>query len=160
MLYFNRSECWYGSSARMCNKILFFLFLNQYIYRGYSKESSQWDDSFEHPKHMLKLMGKKMLSILCINFCLSKPVLYLNRSECWYGSSDGSGVSGSCSWYCTRCILGARYSYSLCWLQVSELIMLVIAFLSRTFLSWTSLSEYHYLEYLYLEQLFLLHLYL
>ena len=35
---------------------------------GYSKEPCQWDGSFEHPKHMLKLMGKKYLQ-----FCLSKP---------------------------------------------------------------------------------------
>ena len=29
-----------------------FLFLNQNIFCGYSKEPSQWDGSFEHPKHM------------------------------------------------------------------------------------------------------------
>ena len=28
------------------------------------KRTSQWDGSFEHPKHMLKLMGKKILTIL------------------------------------------------------------------------------------------------
>ena len=33
--------------------------LNQNICCGYSKEPSQWDGSFEHPKHMIKLMGKK-----------------------------------------------------------------------------------------------------
>ena len=31
---------------------------------GYSKESSQQDCSFEHPKHMFKLMGKKIIVIL------------------------------------------------------------------------------------------------
>ena len=31
---------------------------------GYSKESSQWDGSFEHPKLMFKLMGKKIITIL------------------------------------------------------------------------------------------------
>ena len=40
------------------------LFLKQNICCGYSKEPSQWDSSFEHPKHMLKLMGKKILTIL------------------------------------------------------------------------------------------------
>ena len=38
---------------------LIFLFLNQNICCGYSKNGS-----FEHPKHMLKLMGKKILTIL------------------------------------------------------------------------------------------------
>ena len=30
--------------------------------------------SFEHPKHMLKLMGKKIYTLFAENFCLSKPV--------------------------------------------------------------------------------------
>ena len=34
----------------------FFLSLNQYICCGYSKEPPQLDGSFEHPKHVLKLM--------------------------------------------------------------------------------------------------------
>ena len=32
-----------------------------------SKEPSQWDGSFEHPKHMLKLIGKKIFTILHSN---------------------------------------------------------------------------------------------
>ena len=51
---------------------LILLFLNQNICCGYSKEPSQLDGSFEHPKHVLKLMGKKKL-----NFTLKK-VVYLN----------------------------------------------------------------------------------
>ena len=47
-----------------CYWKLFFLFLNQNIYCGYSKEPSKWDASFEHPKHMFKLMGKKIITIL------------------------------------------------------------------------------------------------
>ena len=47
----------------MQNKSIF-LFLKRNICCGYSKEPSQWDGSFEHPKHMLKLMGKKILTIL------------------------------------------------------------------------------------------------
>ena len=35
-----------------CVTEFFFLFLNQNICCGYSKEPSQWDGSFEHPKHM------------------------------------------------------------------------------------------------------------
>ena len=43
---------------------LFSLFLILNICCGYSKEPSQWDGSFEHPKHMFKLMGKKIIKIL------------------------------------------------------------------------------------------------
>ena len=48
-----------GLQIRVHNWKLFFLFLNQNICCGYSKEPSQWDGSFEHPKHMLKMMDKK-----------------------------------------------------------------------------------------------------
>ena len=37
----------------------YFLFLNQIVCYVYSKEPSQWDGSFGHSKHMLKLMDKK-----------------------------------------------------------------------------------------------------
>ena len=40
------------------------LFLIQNICCGYSKEPSQRDGSFEHPKHMFKIMGKKIIKIL------------------------------------------------------------------------------------------------
>ena len=40
---------------------LFFLFLNQNICSGYSKEPSPWDGSFEHPKHMFQLMGEEKM---------------------------------------------------------------------------------------------------
>ena len=52
----------------MRNEKLIFLFLNQNICCGYSKDSSQWDGSFEHPKHMLKLIGKKIFTILRWHF--------------------------------------------------------------------------------------------
>ena len=42
----------------------FSLFLIQNICCGYSKEPSQWDGSFEHPKHMIKLTGKVINEIL------------------------------------------------------------------------------------------------
>ena len=41
-----------------------FLFLNQNICCGYSKERSRWDVSFEHLKHMVKIIGKKIFTIL------------------------------------------------------------------------------------------------
>ena len=64
----------------MHNENLIFLFLNKNICCGYSKEPSQWDGSFEHPKHMLKLMGKKIYTILRWNFLfiLTCPVNMVN----------------------------------------------------------------------------------
>ena len=44
-------------------KSIFFIFHPKICY-WYSKESSQIDGSFEHPKHMFKLMGKKIITIL------------------------------------------------------------------------------------------------
>ena len=39
------------------------------------KRKSQWDGSFEHPKHMLKIMGKKIyLKFYAKIFGLSKPL--------------------------------------------------------------------------------------
>ena len=40
-----------GLQIKVHNWKLFFLFLNQNICCEYSKEPSQWDGSFEHPKH-------------------------------------------------------------------------------------------------------------
>ena len=53
-----------GLQIRVCIGKLFSLFLIQNICCGYSKEPSQLDGSFEHPKHMFRLMGKKMVTIL------------------------------------------------------------------------------------------------
>ena len=53
-----------GPQISMHNWKLFFLFLNQNICCGYSKEPSRWDGSFEHPKHMFELMDKKIIAIL------------------------------------------------------------------------------------------------
>ena len=47
----------------MCNENSIYLFLNQNICCGYSKEPSQGDGSFKHPKHMLKWIGKKIFPI-------------------------------------------------------------------------------------------------
>ena len=56
---------------RVSNWKLLFLFLNQNICCGYSKEPSQWDGSFEHPKHTFKLMDKKIIAILRRKNCLT-----------------------------------------------------------------------------------------
>ena len=50
-----------GLQIRVCIRKLFFLFLNHNICSGYSKEPSQRDGSFEHPKHMFKLMGEEKM---------------------------------------------------------------------------------------------------
>ena len=47
-------------------KMIFFLFLNQIICCGCSKELSHRDGSFEYQKHMFKLMGKKIITILLL----------------------------------------------------------------------------------------------
>ena len=60
--------------GKSVNKTFTFLFLNQNICCRYSKEPSQWDGCFEHPKHTLKLIGKKIFTTLRIIFCLSKLV--------------------------------------------------------------------------------------
>ena len=59
-----------GLQIRVHTGKLFFLFLNQNICCGYSKEPSQWYDSFEHPKHKFKLMGYEINAILGAQFIL------------------------------------------------------------------------------------------
>ena len=56
---------------RVCNRKIIFLFLNQNICCGCSKEPSQWDGSFEHPKHMLKLWVGKYLQFYAEIFCFN-----------------------------------------------------------------------------------------
>ena len=53
--------CTPSPQIRVLKWKLFFFFLNQYIFCGYSKESSRWDGTFEHPKHMFKLLRKLFL---------------------------------------------------------------------------------------------------
>ena len=56
-------SCNPGLQIRVHTGKLFPFFLNQNICCGYSKEPSQWDGSFEHPKHMFKLMGNEVNAI-------------------------------------------------------------------------------------------------
>ena len=73
----------------MRNRKIFVLFLNQNICCGYLQEPSQWDGCFEHPKHMLKIMCKKIFTILhrffwfiyTYGLCLKK-VLYCSCPLC------------------------------------------------------------------------------
>ena len=53
-----------GLKLRVRTKKIIFLFLNQKICCGYSNKTSQREGSLEHQKHMLKLMGKKIFTIL------------------------------------------------------------------------------------------------
>ena len=61
-----------GNPVRVCNRKIFFLFLNQNICCWYSEELSQREGPFEHPKHMFKLVGKKMFTLTL------KNCVYLN----------------------------------------------------------------------------------
>ena len=65
-----------GLQISVHNQKSIFLFLNQNICCGYSKELSRWEGSFEHPKHMLKLMGRKFFTILCSFFVFTHDDLY------------------------------------------------------------------------------------
>ena len=60
-----------------------FLIPNQNIYCGYSKEPSQWDGSFEHPKHMLTLKDKKIITILRKLLFLNWLYGYFSDDEQW-----------------------------------------------------------------------------
>ena len=42
------------------------------------KEPSHWDGSFEHPKHMFKLMDKKIITILRWNFLHNWPYVIVH----------------------------------------------------------------------------------
>ena len=66
----------WGPQIRVRNWKLFFIFLNQNICCGYSKEPSGWDSSYEHPIHMFKLIEKKIyvIAILSNFFCLTGPM--------------------------------------------------------------------------------------
>ena len=70
-----------GPKIWVRNEKLFFLFLKQNICCGYSKEPSHWDGSFEHPKHMYKLMDKKIIAILRWKILLNWPYeLYVKQT--------------------------------------------------------------------------------
>ena len=59
---------WVWSGFNVQNQKLIFLFLNKNICCGYSKESSPWDGSFDHPKQLFELIDKKIFTILCSFF--------------------------------------------------------------------------------------------
>ena len=80
---------------RVCYWIFFLLFLNLNICCGYTKEPSRWDGSFEHPKHMFILMGKKIITILRSENFLIGPMLILSYTHLL---RRNIGFSGSSHW--------------------------------------------------------------
>ena len=62
-MWYNNTYEQESRQGRVIKEIIF-SFLNQNICCGYSKEASHRDASFEHPKQMLKLMVKKIFTIL------------------------------------------------------------------------------------------------
>ena len=62
----------------------YFLIFKGNIFCGYSKEPSRCDGSFERPKHMLKIIGKKIFAIFAEKFCLSNPLLHGHINIFWW----------------------------------------------------------------------------
>ena len=77
---------------RECNWKLYFFFLNQNICCGCSKEPFQWDRSFEHPKHMFKLINKKIIIFLYWKIAYLSLWYWLLFST--YQTSNNDGNSG------------------------------------------------------------------
>ena len=73
----------------MRNENWFYLFLNQNICCGNSKEPSQWDGSFEHPKTYVKTDGYANI----YNFAL-KMFVYLNLCTLYESCPSIHGIVG------------------------------------------------------------------
>ena len=91
----------------MRNQNLIFFFLNQNICGGYSKEPSQLDGSFEHPKHMLKLMNNNIQNFAqkcCSQFniscdCTTNSYFSLKMEEVANTMVNDSALRGNFSIY-------------------------------------------------------------
>ena len=79
-------------------KKIFFLFLNQNICCGCSKEPSQWDDSFEHPKHLLEIIYN-----FTLKNCVVVSLTHLSRMDSgrtgWYTKQMCSDMRFPIMWY-------------------------------------------------------------
>ena len=83
-IYIRRDTRWVtyiptGLKFRVRSRKLIFLVLNQNICYGCTKEPSQWDGSFEHPKHTFKLIGKKIFTILRSKLLFIKTYIQINK---------------------------------------------------------------------------------
>ena len=73
-LFFNKADL-------VCLSIYENVYKNHFILPGLSAinvlcwKADRWDGSIDNPKHMLKLMGKKISTILRSKFCSSKPMV-------------------------------------------------------------------------------------
>ena len=67
----------YRPQINVCSRKLYYLFLNKNKCCGYSKEQPHCDSSFEHPQSMFKLMGNKIIAILCLKNLLIWPYMLL-----------------------------------------------------------------------------------
>ena len=122
-----------------------FLFLNQNICCGYSKEPSQWDGSFEHTKHMLKLMGKKVyLHFYAEFFCLSITV-YLFQFHIPVAVTLASSVavsqSDSLVKVNTSCSSNIAYWDFFDFFVISILIWKIFSFLKNSFMITIGLKQ-------------------
>ena len=104
---------------------IIFLFLNQNICCGYSKEPSQREGSFEHPKHMLNILDKLIFTILrCIFLLFTFSDLYsiylktIDNHPCSYLyhsliiNDHTCTLKCSCRFYKFVC---QKYCFESCW---------------------------------------------
>ena len=89
---------------------LFSLFLIQNICSGYSKEPSQWDGSFEHPKHILNWWVRNNLQIYANKISLSGSMI----SSAWLSAQlllCYFKCTCSLHVYCKKCGPWSDYSH-------------------------------------------------
>ena len=115
---------------------LIFLFLSQIICCGYSKVPSQWDGSFECPKHIcLDLLIRNECQFYSQNLHLSGPKLSVHNLSISNKSFGHSGLWNSligfwglcaCSLFCTV-VLSVLSSFAIISLKKRELVALLCA---------------------------------
>ena len=71
------------------------LLLNQNKCCGYSKEPSQWDGSFEHPKHMLEYlqMYMKLKMFIYLILCMYSKIIQTFVETQFSQSKEGRSIS-------------------------------------------------------------------
>ena len=97
-----------GPQIRVRNWKLFFLLLNKNICCGCSKEPSQWDGSFEHPRHMFKLMDREIIAILHWKTLLNWPYAVTHMDP---EVGTGLGMDSPCRKFLDLCMLVVIWWY-------------------------------------------------